>query len=171
MLSVTPRLKLGVLVAAAAGVVLTVGAGQAAAAKLVTSDAISWKGTYSPASGLITVTSCKLKSDGETPVFPCAVTAVLRSGPALETKWTSVPYSLDGEGFSTGPIPLALVKSVPPVETYEGTGQCYEVEENDLPGTTGPVRYPCVAKVRLIFNTAKGTVSGSYRILEEATQP
>lgn len=171
MSSATPRLKLGVLVAAAAGTVLCVGAGPAMAAKLVTSDTVSWKGTYSPASGLIQVTSCKLKSDGETTVFPCAVTAVIASGPALETKWTSVPYSLDGEGFSTSPTPLVLVKSVPPVETYEGTGQCYEVEETDLPGTTGPVRYPCVLKARLVFNTAKGTVSGTYHVLEESTQP
>jgi len=171
MSSATPRLNLGALVAAVAGTVLCVGAGPAMAAKLVTSDTVSWKGTYSAASGAIKVTSCKLKSDGETPVFPCAVTAILAAGPSLETKWTSVPYSLDGEGFSTGPVPLALVKVIPPVETYEGTGQCYEVEESDLPGTTGPVRYPCVLKARLAFNTAKGTVSGTYHVLEESTQP
>jgi hypothetical protein len=63
------------------------------------------------------------------------------------------------------------VKSEPPKETYAGTGPCEEVEESDIPGTTGTVRYPCTVKFKLKFNTATGAVTGKYVVLEESTQP
>jgi hypothetical protein len=175
MLTASRRLKLGVLVAALAGVALAASAGPAVAAKLVKSDAIAFKGTLSAANGEFQSSACKLKSDGEfnsagTPeTFPCSVIgrAVGIGSPSIEV--TSAWVSADGEGLFP-PLTATRVKSEPPKETYAGTGPCREREETEPPSGAF-VEYPCTVKVKLLFNTATLTVKGNYVVLEESTQP
>lgn len=166
-----PKMKLGLLVGVLAGAVM-LGSASSAAAKLVKSDSVSFKGTYN-ANGEWEATKCKLTSDGEfvpgttkLEVFPCFLRGV--AGPigeptiSAQSEWGSA----DGEAAFRGPIPR--IKSEPPKETYSGTiTLCEEREEEE--GKFA--QYPCQARVKLVFNTLKNSVTGSYAIFEESTQP
>jgi len=168
MLTAIRRLRVGILMATLAGTVMLAGAAPAMA-KLVTSDAVAWNGTYSAASGIITVSSCKLKSDGESAVLPCQLNARLSSLPpspaiGLASEWLST----DGFGVFGSTVNLGLSK--PPVYNYAGTSSCEESEETEPPSGV-IISYPCVVSVKLKFNTAKNTVSGAYSVKEESTQP
>ena len=169
MLAAVRKLRLGLPVAALAGVVTAASAGPAVAAKLVTSDTVSFKGTVNSA-GQYSSSTCSLKSDTETTAVPCqtAGSALGIGSPAIEVSGFWV--SSDGEG-RFGAFPIPRVASKPPVETYQGTGPCEEREESDLPGTKGPVQYPCQVTVRLAINTVKHTVVGKYTVREESTLP
>jgi hypothetical protein len=169
MLATVRELRLVFLVAALAGVMTAASAAPAFAAKIVTSDTVVFKGTVNSA-GEYSSSVCSLKSDTEKSALPCKVAgrAVGIGSPAIEvvSGWASP----DGEGFFP-PFTAPRVVSKPPNETYEGTGPCVEREESDLPGTKGPVEYPCKVTIRLTFNTQKATVTGKYTVREESTQP
>jgi hypothetical protein len=169
MLIAVRKLRLGFLMAALAGVMTAASAGPAVAAKIVTSDTVTFKGTVNSA-GEYSASACSLKSDKETTAVPCQVRgrALGIGSPAIEV--TSFWASSDGEGFFP-PFTAPRTVSKPPIETYQGTGPCEEHEESDLPGTKGPVTYPCQVTVKLTFNTKKGTVAGNYTVREESTQP
>jgi hypothetical protein len=160
---------LGFVVAALAGVMTAASAAPAVAAKVVTSDTVAFKGTVNSA-GEYSSSACSLKSDTEKTALPCRVTgrALGIGSPAIEV--ASLWASSDGEGFFP-PFTAPRTASKPPIETYEGAGPCEEREESDLPGTKGPVQYPCKVAIKLTFNTQKGTVTGKYTVLEESTQP
>jgi len=169
MLAAVRTLRSGLLVAGLGGAIAVASAGPAMAAKTVMSDAVSFKGPVN-AAGEYAASSCKVKSDGEKTVFPCSVAgrALGIGGPTIEV--TSTWAGPDGEGFFP-PLAAPLVASKPPVTTYTGTGPCVEREESDLPGTAGPVEYPCTVTVKLTFNSVKATVTGTYTVREESTQP
>jgi hypothetical protein len=168
------KLKLGFAVAALAGAITATSAGPAVAA-LVRSDVVAFKGTFNSA-GEYSSTGCKLKSDGEfnsagkLETFPCVVRgrALGIGGTTIEveSQWASP----DGEGAFL-PLAATRVKSEPPKETYAGTGPCEEIEETEPPGSGNFVTYTCRVKVKLKFNTATGTVTGTYVVFEESTQP
>jgi hypothetical protein len=169
MLAAGRKLRLGFLVAVLAGVMTAGSAVPAVAANLVTSDTVAFKGTVNSA-GEYTARVCKLKSDAEKRALRCRLVgrAVGIGSPAIEV--FSIWASSDGETFFP-PFGAPRVSSKPPNETYEGKGQCEEHEESDLPGTKGPVQYPCIVTIRLTFNTAKATVKGQYSVSEESTLP
>jgi hypothetical protein len=169
------NLRLGGLVAVLAGALALASAGTAAAATLVTSDTISFKGVYTASNNQFNSQKCSLKSDGEITegkptVFPCVVSGEANGigGPEVTgfTKWTSA----DGEGLNCGYSALRSATSKPPNEIYIGTYGCIEVEESE-PGTGQRVTYPCIVRIKLTFNTVKHTVAGTYKVLEESTQP
>jgi hypothetical protein len=164
------NLRLGVLVAALAGALALASAGTAAAAKLVTSDTISFKGAYAGSNNQFTSQKCSLKSDGETTVFPCVVSgeATGIGGPEITgfTNWTSP----DGEGLNCGYSALRQETSKPPSEIYKGVYGCIEVEETE-PGSGIKVASSVFVDLKLTFNTVKHTVAGAYKVLEESTQP
>ena len=173
MLTGIPKVKVGALVAVLAGALCVAGVGPAtASAKLVKSDSVSFKGTVNSTGEWLT-TKCKLTSDGEfvpgttkLQVFPCELQgqALGIGGSVIEVG--SLWKSSDGiAGFPFQAVPRT--KSEPPKETYAGTVNCEEEEEEE--GKV--VRYPCQAKVKLVFNTLKHTVTGKYVIYEESTQP
>jgi hypothetical protein len=172
MLAAIRKLKYGILMAALAGAMIGASAGPAMAAKMVTSDTVKWKGSFSAATGELRASACALKSDTETTAFPCQLTGAVRplpiGGPVIEVESTWV--SADGIGVF-GPLLANRVVSKPPIATYAGTGPCEEQEESDLPGTKGPISYPCEVSVKLTFNTAKSTVTGVYSVKEESTRP
>jgi hypothetical protein len=168
MLEAVRKLRLGLLVAALAGVMTAASAAPAVAAKIVTSDTVAFKGTV--AGEEYSASACSLKSDTEKTAVPCQVFGRVRGigSPAIEV--FSIWASADGESiFPTMAAPRVV--STPPVETYQGSGPCQEAEESDLPGTKEIVRYPCQVTVRLAFNTLKHTVAGKYTVREESTLP
>lgn len=169
MLTAIRKLRLGILMAALAGAVMLASAGPAMAVKFVASDSVTWKGSVS-ATGEIVVSTCRVKSDTELTAFPCQLRVQVGVGPTGAFEVASVWTSSDGLGAFSA-LGIALVKVKPPLETYAAAGPCIEAEESDLPGTTGPVEYPCVVSVKLTFNTVKHTVSGAYSVKEESTQP
>src|ERR1700694_4176809 len=155
MLAPIRKLKLGFLLAALAGALVFAIAGPAAAkTKMVTSDAVSWKGTVS-STGEVVVSACTVKSDTE-PAFPCQLRVVARRTSPTTIEVISISVSADGT-VSFGPLFATLVTSKPPIEIFAGTGPCEEHEESDLPGTKGPISYPCTVSVRLTSDTAKKT--------------
>jgi len=168
MLGAVRKLRLGFQVAALAGVMAAVSAAPAAAS-VVTSDTVAFKGTVNSA-GEYSASVCKLRSDGEKRPLRCALfgRAAGIGSPSIEV--FSIWASPDGETFFP-PFGAPRVASKPPIEIYEGTGQCEEHEESDLPGTKGPVQYPCKVSIKLAFNTAKHTVKGQYTVSEESTLP
>jgi hypothetical protein len=169
MLIAVRKLRVGFLVATLVGVMTAASVGPAVAAKMVTSDTVHFKGSVNSA-GEYSSSVCSLKSDTEKGALPCNVIgrALGIGSPAIEV--TSIWASPDGEGFFP-PLTAPRTVSKPPNETYAGTGPCEEHEESDLPGTKGPVTYPCMVTVKLTFNTQKATVTGNYTVREESTQP
>jgi len=169
MLTAIRRLRFGILMAGLAGTVMLAGAAPAMAAKLVTSDVVTWHGSYSPASGIISVSSCKVKSDTELTAFPCQLNARVSSLPPSPTIGVGSEW-LSSDGVGVFGFTVTLVVSKPPVYTYAATGPCEEREETEPPSGVF-ISYPCVVSVKLTFNTVKSTVSGSYSVKEESTQP
>jgi hypothetical protein len=150
---------LGVLVGAIAGALSLASAGPAAAAKYVTADTISFKGTYTGSNNQFTSQKCSLKLPKVTTVFPCVVSgeATGIGGPEVTgfTKWTSS----HGEGLNCGFGALRSETSKPPNETYKGVYGCVAVEEG--------VAHSIIVTLKLTFNTAKHTVAGAYVVRKE----
>ena len=168
MLTAIRKLRFGILMVVLAGSVMLAGAASAMA-KPVTSDVVAWHGTYSAASGVIVVSACKLKSDGELTAFPCQLNARVSSLPPSPTIGVGSEW-LSSDGVGVFGFTVTLVVSKPPVYTYAATGPCEEREETEPPSGVF-ISYPCVVSVKLTFNTVKSTVSGSYSVKEESTQP
>jgi hypothetical protein len=166
------NLRLGALVAALAGALALASAGTAAAARLVTSDTISFKGVYGVGlnHNLYESEKCSLKSDGETTVFPCEVEGGAFGIGGAEVQGDFGSRSSDGEVKNHFFRLLRSATSKPPNEIYTGTASCEEEEETE-PGSGTFVTYPCQAKIKLTFNTGKHTVTGGFVIREESTQP
>jgi hypothetical protein len=166
------KVKLGVLVTVLLGAAMLATAGAAMGAKMAVSDKVSFKGLVESTGGFRagipgTTFTCKLVSDGEAEEL-CEVRGVAlgigTSAIEFESQWGS---TADGLGFTPGSFKVPRIASKPPVETYAGTVPCEEVEEE----TGVKEQYPCQAKVRLAFNTAKNTVTGKYVVVEESTRP
>ncbi len=150
---------------AAAGVLGPAASSTASTApKLVLSDSVSWNSVWSPASGTFQTSKCKVKSDGETVAFPCANVGTFIPG-SSSAEITSTTSSEDGT-ITIPPLVANLIASKPPIFTYSGTGPCEEFEFSDLPGTKEEVRYPCQVTVRVTFNQAKNTLTGTYSVKE-----
>jgi hypothetical protein len=143
-------------------------------ATLVKSDAVAFKGTVN-ANAVYQSSVCKLKSDGEfnsagkLETFPCGVIGQAFGIGNAAIEVNSIWSSADGEDLFPTLI-ATLVKSEPPKYTYAGAGPCEEREATEPPSGS-VISYPCRVKVKLTFNTATSTVTGSYAVFEESTQP
>ena len=148
-----------------------------AMAKSVKSDSVSFKTAYAANGEWSTTTSggkCTLTSDGEfipgTKILQKVPCELRGRAVGIGTEVISVDSgwaSADGLSAFTEFQTVPRITSKPPTETYAGGVNCEEEEEEG-----GLVfRYPCLAKIKLVFNTLKKTVTGSYAIYEESTMP